>query len=189
MSPRDRRRAVGAGLLVLGVLSLVAPVFLPVGSELVHDTGPFTDENRAGLEERGVTVVAYESMSERGQELYREALLTDGRYSVPTGEGIPRLSYPDGDSRLVAVERPADDEDLPPSDELGSVPTEGDLPEEERERRQTVQRYDLMELSTGTPPLDSLSQLLRLVAGLVAVVSLGAGGYLSALPATRRDAG
>lgn len=190
MTLSDRRRAIGAGLLVLGVLSLVVPALVPLGSEHVHDTRPTTTESRAELEDRGVQVLVYEDLSDRGQEVYREALLTGGAYSVPSGQGIPALDYPDSNGRLVAIERPADAEDLPPADELRVGPVDEELPEEERQRRQNAQRYDLLEVNTGPPPLDAFSQLLRLAVGLLAVLSLGVGGYLSALPAgTRRDTG
>jgi len=190
MNLKDRRRAVGTGLLVLGVLSLVVPALVPVGSEHIHDTRPATDESRAELEDRGVPVLAYDDLSDRGQEVYREALLTGGAYSVPTGQGIQALDYRDTDSRFVAIKRPADAEDLPPADELRVGPVDEDLPEDERQRRQNAQRYDLMEVNTGPPSLDSAPQLLRLVVGLLAVLLLGVGGYLSALPAGRpRDAG
>lgn len=190
MSLKDRRRAIGTGLLVLGVLSLVVPALVPVGSEHVHDTSPTTTESGAELEDRGVPVLAYQDLSDRGQEVYREALLTGGVYSVPAGQGIQALDYSDSNSRLVAIERPVDAEDLPPADELRVGPVDDDLPEDEQQRRQSVQRYDLLEINTGPPPLDAFSQLLRLVVGLLAVLSLGVGGYLSALPAgTRRDTG
>jgi hypothetical protein len=190
MNPRDRRRAVGAGLLVLGVLSLVVPALVPVGSEHVHDTRPTTTESRAELEDRGVPVLAYDDLSDRGQAVYREALLTGGVYSVPPGQGIQALEYPDNDPKLVAIERPADAEDLPSPDELRVGPVDEDLPEDEQQRRQDAQRYDLMEVNAGPPSLDSFPQLLRLAVGLLAVLSLGVGGYLSALPAGRpRDAG
>ena len=189
MTPSDRRRLVGIGLLVLGVLSLVVPALLPLGSEHVHDTRLTTTESRAELEDRGVQVLVYEDLSDRGREVYREALLTGGAHGVPSGQGIPALDYPDSNGRLVAIERPADTEDLPPPDELRVGPADEELPEEEQQRRQNAQRYDLLEVTTGPPPLDALSQLLRLAVGLLAALSLGVGGYLSALPVTRRDAG
>ncbi|ERH10289.1 MAG: hypothetical protein J07HX64_02061 [halophilic archaeon J07HX64] len=180
MSPRGRRRAIATGLLVLGILSLVGPALVPIGSEDTHDTRPDSFADRAELEERGTPIISYESLSDRGQEIYREALLAGGVYSVPTGQGIPALSYPDDSSRLVAIERPVD-ADLPPADEPRVGPTDN---------RQHVQRYEVMELNSGPPPLDSLSQLLRFVVGLIAVLSLGVGGYLSTLPAGRpRDSG
>lgn len=75
---------------------------------------------------------------------------------------------------MIIIERPADT-DLPPADEPDVGAREGDV--EEDERRQQVQRYDMMSTATEPPSLGSATQLLRLGAAVLAVVSLGLGGY------------
>ena len=137
-----------------------------------------------------VRVVAYENLTERGQELYVGALENDGEYRVPEGEGAPVFVYAtDADRRgamesqnmtaagRVVIERPADDSSLPAADER-YYPREEGLNETEREqRREQALRYDLMQTSKEQPPLGSPPQLLRLGAVVFAVIFLGTGGY------------
>jgi hypothetical protein len=179
---RGRRNEVGAGLLVVGVLLLVVPALVPVEPVLVHDTDPESFESPAELEQRGIEVLAYENLSERGQDIYRSALRTDGIHRVSPGEGAPAFSYPTREnpaddqravSGLVAIERPADVA-LPPADEPRG-PVRGEAGERDGQR---AQQYELMETRKGPPPVGSLPQLLRLLAGALGVVSAGVGGYL-----------
>jgi hypothetical protein len=186
MTLAGRRNRIGAGLLALGVLLLVIPVLVPVEPALIHDTDPGSFESPEQLEQRGIEVIAYENLSERGQEIYQNALTTSGTHRVSPGQGAPEFSYPtradlasSGDERavsgLVAIERP-EDSNLPPADE-----PRGRVRGEEGERSdQRAQQYELMETREGPPPLGSLSQLLRLLAGVLGVVSIGVGGYLFA---------
>jgi len=194
MKLTGRRNRVGAGLLALGVLLLVVPVFVPVDSALIHDTDLGSFESPEQLEQRGIEVIAYENLSERGQETYRNALATDGAYRVSSGQGAPEFSYPtraevaatDDDERavsgLVAIERPENNNLLPADEPRGRV-----RGEEGERTDQQAQRYELMETRTGPPPIDSLSQLLRLLAGVLGVVSVGLGGYLLASLDGRRE--
>jgi hypothetical protein len=192
MTLAGRRNRIGAGLLVLGVLLLVVPVLVPVEPALIHDTDPGSFESPEQLEQRGIEVIAYENLSERGQEIYRNALATSGVHRVSPGQGAPEFSYPtrgqlaSGDERavsgLVAIERP-EDSTLPPADEpRGRIRGEEGQQSDER-----AQQYELMETREGPPPLGSLSQLLRLLAGVLGVVSVGVGGYLFASLDARRE--
>ena len=190
----NRRNTLGTALVVLAVVLLVVPAVFPVQPVLIHDTDRTTRDSPSELREQGVPVVAYENLSERGQELYVETLRNDGEYRVPKGEGAPEFDYltdaerreafrNDNESavRSVVIERPEDDSDLPPADEFGVGPgdeEEEELSGDEQERRETMRRYDAMRTTTEQPPLDSPPQLLRLGAALLAVISLGVGGYL-----------
>jgi len=188
-----RRTAIGTALLGLSVVLFVLPALAPVQPVLVHDTDPGTFGGPGELREEGVRIVSYDELSERGQELYLAALDTNGEYQVPQGEGAPAFEYPtstersdargDGQERpgVIAVERPVDG-DLPPGDEPFSEASSDD---EDDERRQTAQRYDLMRTATEPPGLGAQPQLLRLAAVLLATLSLGVGGYLRGLNAQR----
>lgn len=189
MSPMNRRNKLGTALVVLAVILFTVPAFFPVQAILTHDTGPVTFDSREQIEEAGTEIVAYENMSERGQELYVETLEAGGKYSVSPGQGASDFEYPTSGERaqameenpdqrpgVIVIERP-DDTDLPPADEPFDR-SRGGGGEGEEQHRQQVQRYDMMETSTGPPSLGSVSQLLRLAAALLAVISLGVGGYL-----------
>lgn len=177
----NRRNQFGTALVVLAIALLTVPAFFPIQAVLIHDTNPITLDEREQIEGEGIEIVGYENLSERGQEVYVQALENGGEYRVSQGEGAPDFTYltnyeqaearqENRDTRpsYIAIERP-EDADLPPADE----PFMGD-----GERAQQAQRYDLMEVSKGSPPLDSTPQLLRLAVGLLAVVSAGIGGYL-----------
>lgn len=184
-----RRNQLGTALVAIAVVSLVAPALFPVQAVLTHDTGPVTFDSREQIEAEGIEIVAYGEMSERGRELYVQALENDGEYRVPPGQGASEFDYltsearaqareenPDGRPGYVVIERPTD-ADLPPADEpFDRVPRES--AERDDQRRQQVQRYDMMETSTGPPSLGSPPQLIRLAAALLGVLSLGVGGYL-----------
>ena len=185
------RNRVGAALVVLAVALFVVPAFFPVQPVLVHTTWGDTQQPPEQLRQgEQIRVVAYENLSERGQELYVEALENNGEYRVPEGEGAPVFVYAtDADRRgamesqnmtaagRVVIERPADDSSLPAADER-YYPREEGLNETEREqRREQALRYDLMQTSKEQPPLGSPPQLLRLGAVVFAVIFLGTGGY------------
>ncbi|WP_324661604.1 hypothetical protein [Haloarcula sediminis] len=122
-----------AVLLVVGVAALLVPALFPVQQVLYHDTGAGTTANGSELEAEGYTVIEYENLSQRGQEIYVAALRSPQReYTVPVGQGAPEFPYSAateiGDTNgpekfeerqrrtSVVIERP-DDADLPPPDE------------------------------------------------------------------------
>ncbi|MFB6227118.1 MAG: hypothetical protein ABEH88_00770 [Halobacteriales archaeon] len=185
----NRRNTIGAALVALAVVLFVIPAFFPVQAMLVHDTGATQPGEPELIREDGYEIVSYENLSDRGQELYVQTLENGGEYSVTQGQGAPDFSYPTSAERDAAFEneslerpgaivivRPEDDAALPPSDERDfGPPRDGETDEERRERNL---RYDAMETRTEQPSLGALPQLLRLLAGLLAVISLGVGGYL-----------
>lgn len=187
----NRRNAVGAALSVLAVVLFTVPAFFPVQPMLTHYTGDTAPATPAELQERGYEIVAYENLSERGQELYVKTLERGGEYRVPVGEGAAAFDYPtDGEVRAmyqngtepgIVIERPADDDSLPSADEhfYGFRGDEEDLNRSQREqRRETIERYDAMSTRTEEPPLGATPQLIRLAAVMLAVLSMGVGGYL-----------
>ncbi|AQL41605.1 hypothetical protein BV210_02240 [Halorientalis sp. IM1011] len=119
------RSKISVALLVVGAVLLIAPAVAPVQSVLFHDIrGEFT-MSESELEERGVTVIAYENLSDRGKELYERSLRNDGHYRAPAGTGASDFEYrADSEEdvrsgfgpRAVAIERP-DDPDFPSVDE------------------------------------------------------------------------
>jgi hypothetical protein len=123
----------GTVLLVVGVVALLLPALFPVQQVLYHGTQADTMADGSELRAEGYTVIEYENLSERGQEIYVAALQSpDGAYTVPVGQGAPEFPYDGADGlddvsgraefekrqRLtsVVIERP-DDADLPPADE------------------------------------------------------------------------
>ncbi|WP_136717416.1 hypothetical protein [Halorientalis salina] len=131
-------------LVALGIVMLVVPALVPVQPILFHETRAGTTANGTQLEANGVDVIAYENLSERGQELYVAALRNGGSYTVPKGSGASDFEYASAadeaeDARAqrlagtVAIERPPD-ADLPPADEpVGAA-------EREQRRQQERQR-------------------------------------------------
>lgn len=189
----NRRNTVGTALVVLALVLFTVPAVFPIQPMLVHDTEEVAPASPAELDRENAEIVAYENLSERGQEYYVTALENDGEYRVPLGEGAPEFDYPNQTERRRAYEtnnesalrdlvikRPADDDSLPPADERYFGPDEAsDLNETEREqRRQQALRYDAIDTATAEPPLGATPQLLRLAAVLLAVLALGVGGYL-----------
>lgn len=188
------RRDIGIGtaLVVLGVVLFVGLALFPVQPVLVHDTGPNTFDSPDELREEGVEIISYGSLSERGQALYVRTLEAGGTHQVAPGEGAPDFGYLTREELAAAwdrnqnprpgrvvIERPAE-ADLPPADEPFD---RGTAEQDQRDQRQQqVQRYDLIQTSTEPPSLGSVPQLLRLAAALLAVCSLGIGGYLRSLP-------
>jgi hypothetical protein len=195
----DRKLKIGFVLIALSVVLFTIPAVSPAPQMRYHETWQTIGGNESQIEQRGATIVEYEDLSERGQDLYVATLRNDGRYSVPAGQGAPEFPYPTEQERaeldeedeqaarmlgVVVIERPEDDSDLPPADERpphrpDEEEIEGEFNETAYEqRRQQVLQYDMMETRTGPPPLSAPSNLLRLVAVLLAVLSLGIGGYL-----------
>ena len=123
----------GTVLLVVGVVALLLPALFPVQQVLYHETRAGTTADGSELRAEGYTVIEYENLSERGQEIYAAALRSPNRaYTVSVGQGAPEFPYDGADDlgdvsgraefeerqRLtsVVIERP-DDADLPPADE------------------------------------------------------------------------
>jgi hypothetical protein len=119
------RSRIAAALLVVGAVLLIAPAVVPVQQVLSHEVGGAITAERIELQERGVEVIAYENLSERGKELYEQALRNDGMYQVPAGQGASDFRYRgelESDrtdaaeqrfgQRTVAIERP-DEADFP----------------------------------------------------------------------------
>ena len=123
----------GTVLLAVGVVALLLPALFPVQQVLYHGTQAGTMADGSELRAEGYTVIEYENLSERGQEIYVAALQSpDGAYTVPVGQGAPEFPYDGADDRddvsgraefekrqrltSVVIERP-DGADLPPADE------------------------------------------------------------------------
>lgn len=154
----------GGVLVVLGIVLLVGPALFPVQPVLYHDTSDRAIGNATELEAAGITIVAYENLSERGQQLYVASLRADGEYSVPVGAGAPEFAYPtpaelgaveDYRQRQsmtrIAIERPPD-ADLPPADEPVQFAEDRVRNERERDRRsESDPEGDPEGERTGTP--------------------------------------
>lgn len=188
MTSRNGHSKVGIALVIISMGLFVLPALFPVQPVFVHDTGPITFDGPEEFEKEGIEVVSYENLSERGQELYVQTLKSGGEYQVSLGKGASDFEYltsterstaqkmnPNERPGMIIVER-STATDLPPADEPDIGAREGDV--EEDERRQHVQRYDMMSTATEPPSLGSATQLLRLGAAILAVVSLCLGGYL-----------
>lgn len=203
-----RHPTLSTALVVAGIALLVAPVLFPIQPVLYHDTRRGTTDDRAELETRGYEIVAYENLSERGQELYLLTLRNGGEYQAPLGTGAPEFAYPTRGEladvedyreretrRSIVVERPPD-ADLPPPDEPVEIAErrserreqaveEGERPTptaSTAERRRQIARYDLLTTRTDRPPLTATASLLRLLSAVGGVLALGTGGYLRSLP-------
>jgi len=199
-----RRSKIGAVLVAVGFVLLIAPSLAPVQPVLYHETNAGTTENETMLERQGYTIVEYQNLSDRGQELYVETLQRGGRMTVPLGEGAGEFSYPsEADlaeferyserekAQSVVIERPVN-ADLPPADEplraaeyraRDEPEREGETPTtpsdaEIQQLREEIAIYDIVTTSTGEPPLGGTQHLLRMVALLAGVVAIGTGGYL-----------
>jgi len=199
---RDGVETLATALLVVGVAMLLLPALFPVQQVLYHETGAGTTANESQLRAQGYTVIGYENLSQRGQEIYVAALRTNGEYTVPAGQGAAEFPYerPANFSEItdyqrrraltsVVIERPSS-ADLPPADE----PREMVEYEAEREeagtmnqtviaqRQQQTARYDMMTVRKGAPDLTASANLLRLGSALVGVLFVGVGGYLRSRP-------
>jgi hypothetical protein len=188
----NRRNRLGTALVVLAVVLFVVPALFPVQAMLTHDTRHTVPPDPESIQENGFEIVGYENLSERGRELYVRTLENGGEYRVRQGQGAPGFEYPTREERRAAltgetdrserpgsivIKRPEDDSGLPEADEdrFGPPREEG---ENASERRELTMRYDAMRTFLEQPPLESPPQLARLVAALLAVLSLGVGGYL-----------
>lgn len=80
-------------ILLIGIALLIAPILFPVQPVLYHDTSPGTMANETVLEDDGYAIIAYENLSERGQEHYVKALRNDGEHIVPQDNGAQEFSY------------------------------------------------------------------------------------------------
>lgn len=198
-----RYTTLANALLVAGVALLVAPVLFPIQPMLYHDTHQGTVGNESRIEEEGYEIVAYENLSERGQQLYVRTLRAGGEYRVPVDEGAPDFAYPSpgelADIRDyrerrtlqgIVVERPPN-ADLPPPDEPVEAAERDNRHAEKRgteseqsidARRQQIARYDVLTTRTDRPPLTASSSLLRLLSTAAGIVVLGTGGYLRSTP-------
>ncbi|MFB6178568.1 MAG: hypothetical protein ABEI77_02455 [Halorientalis sp.] len=122
MSPRVSLAHV---LAAIGLVLLVVPALVPVQPVLYHDTRGGATYNRTQLEAHGVRVVAYENLSARGKEIYRQALLHHGVYTVPVGQGASEFNYSTSATQRrgrpagggIAIERDPNATNLPPADE------------------------------------------------------------------------
>jgi len=120
-------------LLAVGVAGLLLPALFPAQQVLYHEVDDGTTANGSELEAQGYTVVAYENLSDRGQDIYVEALRSpERRYTVPAGEGAPEFPYTGANDSgpvenaeeyqqrriqsSIVIERP-EDADLPPAAE------------------------------------------------------------------------
>lgn len=198
-----RHTTLSAVLLVLGIAMLVAPALAPIQSVRYHDTGQGTLNNESQIEQRGYEIVAYENMTERGQELYVRTLRNDGDYRVALGNGASDFAYPTtaelaetddykarNSLRTIVVERPSD-ADLPPPDERverAEHISEQDEKEgrwsnrSEAELRRQIARFDVMTTRTDAPPLTETASLARLLSAVLGVLAIGVGGYRWAKP-------
>lgn len=181
----ERRTRVGVALVLVGLLSFGLTLAFPVEPVRVHDTSGSMYANESTAEEMGYPVVAYENLSDRGQELYAKTLENGGTYRVPAGQGASDFAYPtDGEVRHagarvgsdqtsnveVLIQRPADDGHLPPSDEV--TRPGADMNES------TQLRYDLLTARTTTPPIGSGAHAPRLLGLVLGILAPTAGGYL-----------
>lgn len=148
------------GLVVLGLVLLLAPALVPVQQYRIHDTRAGTFADRSDLEQQGFTIVAYENLSDRGQELYRKTLRHGGHYTVPIGQGASDFEYGDGttdepsDVRgpgsrpgVIVIERPPN-ASLPPADE--PVEAADRMREREQERRKKRRTASDTDSANGT---------------------------------------
>lgn len=198
-----RNSLLAPALVVLGIVLLVGPAAMPAQQVLTHDTRPGTQANATQLEAEGVTILHYDDLSDRGQELYVQTLRNGGRLTVPVGEGAPDFEYQssseaDGSQSVrgrfahmgFVIERPPD-ADLPTADERveryrsprdREQTTDDERQAEMEERRRQIARYDLMVTQIDTPPLDASSNLVRLLSAVVGVLAVGIGGYRNSRP-------
>lgn len=197
-------------LVGIGLVLLLAPTFVPIEPVLYHQTHRGTVDNATVIEQEGLRIVEYETLSPRAQQLYVAALENDGSYHVPLGQGAQEYRYPSpgdlGDvtdyqernrRTLIVIERP-NDSDLPPPDEPLEIAQHRHERQEERveedpnftesqvrsveEWRDQIGRYDVMHTRQGTPPLSTPKTMARLASAILGVLAIGIGGYRAALP-------
>ena len=189
-------------LLVAGLVLLIAPTLVPIQPTLVHDTTRGTIGNASEISADGYEIVAYENLSDRGQELYVQTLRSGGTYSVPVGEGAPEFRYPTAGElgetesyqernalQAVVIERPVAS-DLPPPDEDVAMAEQilehnqraNESGVSEAELRRQIGRYDLMTTRTARPPLQEPASLAHLGIAVLGVLAIGTGGYFRSKP-------
>lgn len=203
----DRSR-ISAALLVVGAVLLIAPALAPVQPVLSHEVGGTITAERSDLRNEDIAVITYENLSDRGKELYEQALRNGESYRVPVGEGASDFQYrlepdaqPDDDStrpygpRTVAIERP-DDPDFPVVEEriperrppegaqreTGATGDSAGSSEQRAQGERERQRYNIVQPRLTQPPLTDSGNLLRFVSVLAGVVAVGGGGYLRSKP-------
>ncbi|WP_164471794.1 hypothetical protein [Halosimplex salinum] len=165
-------------LVALGVVLLAAAAVVPVDAVRWHDTSveqpDFAEGNATELRSDGYEIVAYETLSERGRELYVATLENGGQYRVSPNEGADDFDYRTraellGDANVsgldagramqVVVERPNGTAELPPADE--------ESPDA---------RYDAVLTKTAPPPLLSVGRAHQLALALAGLGCFGYGG-------------
>ena len=197
-----RKSTLSTALLVAGIVLLIAPALVPIQPTLVHDTTRGTIGNASEIRADGYEIIAYENLSQRGQQLYTQTLRSGGTYSVPVGEGAPDFRYPTpgelGETENyrernalqgVVIERPSESDLPPPDEDVNAVEpmlehrqraNESEI--SEAELRRQIGRYDLMMTRTARPPLQQPASLAHLAVAVLGVLAIGTGGYLRSKP-------
>ncbi|MFC6755955.1 hypothetical protein ACFQER_03560 [Halomicroarcula sp. GCM10025894] len=102
MNGEELADTAGTVLLVLGVTALLGPALFPVQQVLYHETRAGTMADGPELRAEGYTVIEYENLSERGKEIYVDALRSpDGAYTVPVGQGASEFPYDGGTTSVT----------------------------------------------------------------------------------------
>lgn len=175
----ERRTLLGILLIVVALPLLAMPATMSVEPYQYHETTPTLDAfnesgsvNESRLESNVATVVAYQNLSERGQELYTKSLENDGRITFPVGEGAPDFEYLSE----------ADVSELPPSEayKAGTVivkrPIDTDLPAPDENSNDT--RYDFMAYGQEKPDFPSEEHVPQVVLPILGFCALAGGAYL-----------
>ena len=197
-----RKSILSTVLLVAGLVLLIAPALVPIQPTLVHDTTRGTIENASEITGDGYEIIAYENLSDRGQELYVQTLRSGGTYSVPVGEGAPEFRYSTAGElgkaesyqernalQGVVIERPVAG-DLPPPDEDVTMAEQilehnqraNESGLSEAELRRQIGRYDLVTTRTARPPLRDPASLAHVGIAVLGVLAIGTGGYFRSKP-------
>ena len=162
MTPTVTRNSA---LVAVGVVLLLGPALFPVQPMLYHYPDAGTTENASEIRRAGYEIVAYENLSDRGQELYRRALQEES-LGVPLGEGAPDFEYPtsaelgateDFDERRrlrsIVIERPPDADLPPPAEPVGMAEAIRERRQERREERaERRERAEQPPTTTGGTP-------------------------------------
>lgn len=200
----SRKSTLSTVLLVAGIGFLIAPALVPVQPTLIHDTTRGTIGNVSDIRADGYEIIAYENLSERGQQLYVQTLRSGGTYSVPVGEGAPDFRYPTpgelGETESyrersalqgIVIERPSESNLPPPDEDINAAEqilehrqrvNESESEISEAELRRQVGRYDLMMTRTARPPLQDPMSLAHLGIAALGVLAIGTGGYFRSKP-------
>ncbi|WP_323674424.1 hypothetical protein [Halorubellus sp. PRR65] len=176
----DGRRLAVVLVLVSLPLFAFAVTYQPA-DERVHRTSvrqgqPGVDaptpyfEDVADARAQNFTVRYYENLTERGQELYVNALENAGTYAVPVGEGASDYAYP-SDAELPESDAAA----LRASTVVVVRPENASLPSADEGSPDV--RLDMMQTQTASPPLSSSAYLPNYLAALAGVVALAVAGH------------